>query len=82
VTPREGEIIVTGIVRQRRREYNDRITQAYYTAAIPLMKKPPALKDLLVPERGEPRRRKTPQQIKAMLMFALGVKTKKAETSG
>lgn len=63
-------------MRLRRREYNDRVTQAYYTAAIPMMKKPPKLKDLLVPEQGAPRRRKSAQEIKAALMFALGVKPK------
>ena len=50
------------------REHNDRMTQAYYTAVIPMMKKPPKLNDLLVDVRPT---KATWQQIKAALLFAM-----------
>lgn len=72
LTPREGELIVVATVRRLRREHNERMTAAWYAGAMPMMKKPPALKDLMVPEDPAPKRRMTPAQIRAALMFALG----------
>lgn len=71
-------MIVEATVKRLRREHNERMTQAWYTAAIPLMKKPPALKDLLVPEDAAPKRRKSAAELKAALMFALGAPKPKA----
>jgi hypothetical protein len=39
------------------REHNERMTQAYYTAVIPLMKKPPKLEKLLIKDAPAKRRR-------------------------
>lgn len=48
---------------------------AYLAAFAPHQKKPPALKDLLLPD-DTPRRRQTPEEIRAALVMALGGKPK------
>lgn len=55
------------------REHNERMTQAYYTAVIPMMKKPPKLADLLTHYAGPAR--KSWRDIKAALLFAMPPKT-------
>lgn len=72
LTPREGELIVLATVRRLRREQNERMVAAWHAGIIPLMKKPPALKDMLVSEDPAPKRRLTAAQIRAALLFALG----------
>jgi hypothetical protein len=50
-----------------RREHNARMEQAYITAIIPLMKKPPKLQSLLVPDVATTRRRQTAEEAKAAM---------------
>lgn len=44
------------------REHNERMTAAYYTAVIPMMKKPPKLEKLLIKEGPVKPRRQTWQE--------------------
>jgi hypothetical protein len=44
------------------REHNERMTAAYYTAVIPMMKKPPKLEKLLMKDGPTKRRRQSWQE--------------------
>lgn len=70
LSPRESEVIVRGTIQRLRREHNDRMTLAYYTAAIPNSKKPIALRDLLVDLEDKPKTQDW-RQIKAALLWAM-----------
>jgi hypothetical protein len=57
--------------KRLRREHNNRMTQAFYTALLPNMKTPPKLKDLLVDVDAKPRGKQSWQEMKAVLMAAM-----------
>lgn len=56
--------------------------QAFITAALPNMKNPPRLKDLLLDVDEKPRRRQDWQTIKAMMMAAMPPEPKEATDGG
>lgn len=70
LSPREGEIIVGGVLSRIRREHNERMTAAYWAGVIPVSKKPPKLSDLLVDVEEEPTA-KDWRQLKAALLWAM-----------
>lgn len=70
LTPRQIARHFAGARRRLRREHNERMTAAWYTAAIPMMKTPPDLKSLLVDVDAKPKRQMAWQEIKAALMTA------------
>lgn len=81
-TPPELQIMFKGVDRRLRREHNDRMTQAYWTAVIPHQKKPIALKDLLVDIDNRPKSRKPWQELKAVLMLAIGPGNPQGKVNG
>lgn len=71
LTPRQIAAHFAGARKRLRREANSRVEQAYLTAALPNMKDPPALKDLLVDVDAKPRGKQDWRAIKAALTLAL-----------
>lgn len=72
LTPRQ---IDRHLVAARKRKLIDRniaMEVAFIAAAAPHQKTPVKLKDLLIDVDAKPRRRQSPEEIKAMLMLALG----------
>lgn len=66
MTPRQLDLAITAANRAQVTEYNARVEAAWLTAMLPNMKKPPKLKDLLIPDgRKAKRRRKTPAELEA-----------------
>lgn len=57
LTPRQFDLAVQGALRARRTEYNARIQAAYLSGALPNMKRPPRLNELLAGDSTTPRRR-------------------------
>lgn len=74
-TPRQISTHFAAATKRIRDERNRMMETAYLAAFAPHQKKPPALKDLLLPD-DTPRRRQTPQEIRAALVMALGGKPK------
>jgi hypothetical protein len=64
------KVLFQGAAIHDRREHNQRIAQAWWTAALSKGRKLPALRELLIDERG-PRRKRSWQELKALLMVAL-----------
>lgn len=80
LTPRQIQSHFTAASRRLAREHNERMVQAFWTAALPNMKHPPKLRDLMIDEDGpRPRRKLSPEQIKAALIMALGPGRKDAD---
>jgi hypothetical protein len=62
----------TAAGKRYRRERNTMMETAYLAALAPNQKKPPPLKDLLIPDDAKPKRKQGWQEIKAGLILALG----------
>lgn len=71
LTPRELVVRSDGANLRLRREYNDRMTQAWWMARIMWASKPIDLDSLLISETPKPRRMPW-QEIKAVFQLALG----------
>lgn len=70
LSPREGEVIVSGVLKRLRREHNDRMTQAWWGALFPNSKPALTLKDALI-EVDERPKVKDWREIKAALLWAM-----------
>lgn len=76
LSPRQIDVHLRAYRERCRREHNERMTAAWYAGAIPVMKNPPALKDLL--NTGPAAHKVQPwQQIKAALLFAMPPRPKR-----
>lgn len=76
LTPRQIEAHFAAARKRYRVERNMLMETAYIAAALPHQKNPPKLKDLLIDVDDRPRRKKTPAEMMASLMLALGAPKK------
>lgn len=71
LTLREVTLLFKAAGTLQRREYNERMTQAWWSANWPWLKSPPTLKDVLAQEARQSRQITDWRAIKAALMVAL-----------